>query len=83
MATNDVIKDLIVQRVNSGVIRLEALKAGMMADTVIILGLLPILFSTGTGSEVMKSLSTPDSFVQKSLRKRISKKTTWELTSAE
>jgi general secretion pathway protein E/type IV pilus assembly protein PilB len=30
MVTNDVIKDLIVQRVNSGVIRLEALKAGMI-----------------------------------------------------
>ena len=27
---NDVIKDLIVQRVNAGVIRLEALKAGMI-----------------------------------------------------
>jgi general secretion pathway protein E/type IV pilus assembly protein PilB len=30
MVNNDVIKDLIVQRVNSGVIRLEALKAGMI-----------------------------------------------------
>jgi type II secretion system protein E len=29
MVNNDVVKDLIVQRVNSGVIRLEALKAGM------------------------------------------------------
>jgi general secretion pathway protein E/type IV pilus assembly protein PilB len=30
MVNNEVIKDLIVQRVNSGVIRLEALKAGMV-----------------------------------------------------
>lgn len=30
MVNNDVIKDLIVQRVNSGIIRLEALKAGMI-----------------------------------------------------
>ena len=30
MLNNDVIRDLIVQRVNSGVIRLEALKAGMI-----------------------------------------------------
>lgn len=30
MVNNDVIKDLIVQRVNAGVIRLEALKAGMI-----------------------------------------------------
>jgi type II secretory ATPase GspE/PulE/Tfp pilus assembly ATPase PilB-like protein len=30
MVNNDVIKDLIVQRVNAGVIRLEALKAGMV-----------------------------------------------------
>ncbi|HUR54371.1 MAG TPA: GspE/PulE family protein, partial [Gemmataceae bacterium] len=30
LVNNDVIKDLIVQRVNSGVIRLEALKAGMV-----------------------------------------------------
>jgi general secretion pathway protein E/type IV pilus assembly protein PilB len=30
LVNNDVIKDLIVQRVNSGVIRLEALKAGMI-----------------------------------------------------
>ena len=30
MVTNDVIRDLIVQRVNAGVIRLEALKAGMI-----------------------------------------------------
>jgi type II secretory ATPase GspE/PulE/Tfp pilus assembly ATPase PilB-like protein len=29
LVNNDVIKDLIVQRVNAGVIRLEALKAGM------------------------------------------------------
>jgi general secretion pathway protein E/type IV pilus assembly protein PilB len=30
LVTNDVIKDLVVQRVNAGVIRLEALKAGMI-----------------------------------------------------
>jgi general secretion pathway protein E len=30
LVTNDVIRDLIVQRVNAGVIRLEALKAGMI-----------------------------------------------------
>jgi general secretion pathway protein E/type IV pilus assembly protein PilB len=30
LVTNDVIKDLVVQRVNAGVIRLEALKAGMV-----------------------------------------------------
>ena len=30
MVNNDVIKELIVQRVNSGVIRLEALKSGMI-----------------------------------------------------
>jgi general secretion pathway protein E/type IV pilus assembly protein PilB len=30
MVNNDVIKDLVVQRVNAGVIRLEALKAGMV-----------------------------------------------------
>ena len=30
MVNNDVIKDLIVQRVNAGVIRLEALKSGMI-----------------------------------------------------
>jgi general secretion pathway protein E/type IV pilus assembly protein PilB len=30
LTTNDVIRDLIVQRVNAGVIRLEALKAGMI-----------------------------------------------------
>jgi type II secretion system protein E len=30
LINNDVIKDLVVQRVNSGVIRLEALKAGMI-----------------------------------------------------
>ena len=30
LVNNDVIKDLIVQRVNAGVIRLEALKAGMI-----------------------------------------------------
>jgi len=30
MVNNEVVKDLIVQRVNSGVIRLEALKAGMI-----------------------------------------------------
>jgi general secretion pathway protein E/type IV pilus assembly protein PilB len=30
LITNDVIRDLIVQRVNAGVIRLEALKAGMI-----------------------------------------------------
>ncbi|MBN9523401.1 Flp pilus assembly complex ATPase component TadA [bacterium] len=30
MVNNDVIKDLVVQRVNAGVIRLEALKAGMI-----------------------------------------------------
>jgi general secretion pathway protein E/type IV pilus assembly protein PilB len=30
MVNNDVVKDLIVQRVNAGVIRLEALKAGMI-----------------------------------------------------
>ena len=30
MVNNDVIKELIVQRVNAGVIRLEALKSGMI-----------------------------------------------------
>lgn len=30
LVTNDVIRDLVVQRVNAGVIRLEALKAGMI-----------------------------------------------------
>jgi general secretion pathway protein E/type IV pilus assembly protein PilB len=30
LVTNDVIRDLVVQRVNAGVIRLEALKAGML-----------------------------------------------------
>jgi general secretion pathway protein E/type IV pilus assembly protein PilB len=30
LINNDVIKDLVVQRVNAGVIRLEALKAGMV-----------------------------------------------------
>ena len=30
LVTNDVIKDLVVQRVNAGVVRLEALKAGMV-----------------------------------------------------
>jgi general secretion pathway protein E/type IV pilus assembly protein PilB len=52
LVTNDVIKDLIVQRVNAGVIRLEALKGGMR--TLRQDGWLKVLNGTTTIDEVAR-----------------------------
>ena len=52
LVTNDVIKDLIVQRVNAGVIRLEALKCGMR--TLRQDGWLKVLNGTTTIDEVAR-----------------------------
>jgi general secretion pathway protein E/type IV pilus assembly protein PilB len=52
MVNNDVIKDLIVQRVNAGVIRLEALKSGMI--TLRQDGWRKVLNSTTTIDEVAR-----------------------------
>ena len=52
MVNNDVVKDLIVQRVNAGVIRLEALKAGM--TTLRQDGWRKVLNSTTTIDEVAR-----------------------------
>jgi type II secretory ATPase GspE/PulE/Tfp pilus assembly ATPase PilB-like protein len=53
LATNDVIKDLVVQRVNAGVIRLEALKGGMI--TLRQDGWRKVLNSTTTIDEVART----------------------------
>jgi len=53
LLTNDVIKDLVVQRVNAGVIRLEALKAGMI--TLRQDGWRKVLNSTTTIDEVART----------------------------
>jgi general secretion pathway protein E/type IV pilus assembly protein PilB len=53
LVNNDVIKDLIGQRVNSGVIRLEALKAGMI--TLRQDGWRKVLNSTTTVEEVTRT----------------------------
>lgn len=53
LVTNDVIKDLVVQRVNAGVIRLEALKAGMI--TLRQDGWRKVLNSTTTIDEVART----------------------------
>jgi type II secretion system protein E len=53
LVANDVIKDLVVQRVNAGVIRLEALKSGMI--TLRQDGWRKVLNSTTTISEVART----------------------------